>query len=207
MPRLWDSSELGSSLEDGDIASVLTEADIYLAYRRYSQAERLIDEALRRLGSHAELMAKRLEIYAFRKDARGFSRYLGEIHAALAHDAPDLLERMLEIGRSLVPDHPLMKRDAIDASTVQEQPPQRLEIPRVAEDTMITRRDEPGLELDISVDDLLTSDDAQPDSGGIMVDEVDATDELEIPTLDLDLDDMDNEPPGKKQSGTPFDED
>jgi len=45
-----------------DVASVLTEGDIYLAYRRYSQAEALISEAIKVHPDSPELKAKLLEM-------------------------------------------------------------------------------------------------------------------------------------------------
>ena len=62
-----------------DISSALTEADVYLAYRRYTQAETLLQNAIRQNPKSMILCAKLLEIYAFRKDKQSFTAFMEEM--------------------------------------------------------------------------------------------------------------------------------
>ncbi len=99
-----------------DVASALTEADIYLAYRRYSQAESLMKEAIRLNPDSWVLKAKLLEIYAFRKDKKRFTQLLGTVAPAMELESPDIWAKVVELGRTLIPAHPLI----IDAQLPEE---------------------------------------------------------------------------------------
>ena len=92
----------------GDVASALTEADIYLAYRRYSQAEALIKESIAANPDSMVLPAKLLEIYAFRKDKKRFVSFMEEIYQAIVAEAPEIWAKVVEMGRDLAPEHPLI---------------------------------------------------------------------------------------------------
>ncbi len=91
-----------------DVASALTEADIYLAYRRYGQAEELIKESI---GSNPEnmiLQAKLLEIYAFRKDRKKFVVTMEAAYQSMISRSPEIWAKVVEMGRNIVPDHELI---------------------------------------------------------------------------------------------------
>lgn len=91
-----------------DAASILTKADIYLAYRQYDQAASLVRESIRANPSNWMLKAKLLEIYAFRKDKNGFVQYLEEVHDSMPQAEPEIWTKVIAMGRDLVPDHPLI---------------------------------------------------------------------------------------------------
>lgn len=101
-----------------DVAAVLTEADIYLAYRRYTQAENLIKEAMESNSDDPELMAKLLEVYAFKKDRQQYGHYLEEVRGELEATSADLWERVLDMTRDLIPDHPIFS-EAIGLDSTQ----------------------------------------------------------------------------------------
>lgn len=109
-----EEDEEGFFVEPGaDVASSLTEADIYLAYRRYSQAEALIKEAIKANPDSLVLKAKLLEIYAFRKDKRHFVPYLEEVSQSMAAEAPELWAKVVAMGCNLAPEHPLINAEAM----------------------------------------------------------------------------------------------
>lgn len=143
----------------GDVASVLMEVDIYLAYRRYSQAESLITSALAtRSEKSGELMAKLLEIYLFQGNKEAFSDYLEEAHSYLTGTSPSLWQHVVEMGRKLVPDHPLLASVA--------NPGQRGAGRAAADDQDVVgdallsgdESDQQEFELDIDIDALLDTD-------------------------------------------------
>ena len=79
----------------------LSEADIYLAYGRYQQAEDLIKEAMHR-DHNPELRLKLLEIYYAAKNATGFE----DVARDLRHDVGadhQLWQRVLPMGREICP--------------------------------------------------------------------------------------------------------
>ena len=106
--RSYERLEEFGSETGVDVASALTEADVYLAYRRYSQAENLLKDAIRHNPKSMILCAKLLEIYAFRKDRRSFTSFMEEMHQTMAVEAPEIWAKIVEMGRDLIPKHPLI---------------------------------------------------------------------------------------------------
>lgn len=104
-----------------DVESALTEADIYLAYRRYGPAEELIKQAI---DSHPESMilkAKLLEIYAFRKDKNKFVTVMEQDYQQMIARSPEIWAKVVEMGRNIAPDHELIAGAALseeDADTM-----------------------------------------------------------------------------------------
>ena len=96
----------------------LSEADIYLAYGRYQQAEDLIKEAMYH-DRNPELRLKLLEIYYAAKNATGFE----DAARDLRHDigaGHELWQRVLVMGRELCPYSLLFGEDQSDAAAVAE---------------------------------------------------------------------------------------
>ena len=166
-----EDDELGFPGPTADVASVLTEGDIYLAYRRYSQAEALIREAIKVHPDSPELKAKLLDIYAFRKDKKAFTEYLDEVHVALAEQSPSLWGKVVDMGRDMAPDHPVFRQGGSDSAEDHDEtdavvPSSMEELNRVSEisarDNPLTGDDEDDfdIDLDASIDDLLVDEDA-----------------------------------------------
>jgi len=106
--KAYDDED-GLFVEAGaDVTSALTEADIYLAYRRYSQAESLIKESIAANPDSMVLPAKLLEIYAFRNDKKRFVSFMEEIYQVIVAEAPEIWAKVVEMGRELAPEHPLI---------------------------------------------------------------------------------------------------
>jgi pilus assembly protein FimV len=89
----------------GDVDPV-AEADVYLAYGRDLQAEEILKEAMR---SHPERMAirtKLLEVYAKRRDTKGFELLAGQLFALSGGEGEDWAKTQ-ELGRQIDPENPL----------------------------------------------------------------------------------------------------
>lgn len=85
----------------------IAEADVYLAYRRYEQAEVLLKEAIRQDGSRNELKLKLLEIYFTTKDRESFEAQAEALYAAIGGHEDELWSQVVEMGREIAPEHPL----------------------------------------------------------------------------------------------------
>jgi len=85
----------------------IAEADVYLAYRRYEQAEALLKEAIRADDGRNELKLKLLEIYFTTKDKDAFEAQVEALYAAIGGQEEDLWSQAVEMGREICPDHPL----------------------------------------------------------------------------------------------------
>lgn len=207
--------ELGFPGPTADVASVLTEGDIYLAYRRYTQAEALMKEAIKVHPDSPELKAKLLEIYAFRKDKKAFTQYLDKVHSDLAEQSPSLWEKVVDMGRDISPDHPALRQDGFDFSEGHDEPdttvPSSMEelnrVPKIsARDNSLTGDDKDDsdidIDLDFSFDDLLESEDAaEKNKDKPAKKSIEERDDQPILDIDLDFnfdDDLDVDPDKKK---------
>lgn len=98
--------------EQNHVSDPLSEADIYLAYGRYQQAEDLIKEAMRH-DRNPELNMKLLEIYYAAKNSTGFEDVARDLRHEVGTDGV-LWERVLPMGRELCPYSLLFNADQGD---------------------------------------------------------------------------------------------
>lgn len=94
--------------EDSEV-DPLTEADVYMAYQRYQQAEDLVKDALKHNPDRPELHVKLLEVYHATKDKANFEAEALKTHALLNGTGP-LWDKVLVLGHELMPEHPLFAK-------------------------------------------------------------------------------------------------
>jgi len=106
----FSSSDINTLQEDTGEVDPLAEADVYIAYGRYQQAENLIKQALDKSPERPNLKLKLLDIYFTTRNLAAFTRLAEEIDAAgLPGQEPQLWEHACSMGRELLPAHPLFK--------------------------------------------------------------------------------------------------
>lgn len=89
----------------GDVDPV-AEADVYLAYGRDLQAEEILKEALRANPERLAIRLKLLEVYAKRRDIKGFEQLAIQLYAETRGTGEDWAKAQ-ELGRQIDPDNPL----------------------------------------------------------------------------------------------------
>ena len=89
----------------GDVDPV-AEADVYLAYGRDLQAEEILKEAMRSTPTRVAIHNKLLEIYAKRRDAKGFEVVATEAYALTQGEGLEWAHAC-ELGKELDPSNPL----------------------------------------------------------------------------------------------------
>lgn len=89
----------------GDVDPV-AEADVYLAYGRDLQAEEILKEAMRATPERLAIRTKLLEVYAKRRDTKGFEQLAGELYG-LTGGSGEEWTKAQELGRSIDPENPL----------------------------------------------------------------------------------------------------
>ena len=89
----------------GDVDPV-AEADVYLAYGRDLQAEEILKEALRSTPERMAIRLKLLEVYAKRRDTKGFEQLAIQLFADTRGTGEDWA-RAQELGRQIDPENPL----------------------------------------------------------------------------------------------------
>ncbi|MCE2913537.1 MAG: hypothetical protein LW722_15585 [Rubrivivax sp.] len=94
----------------GDVDPV-AEADVYLAYGRDLQAEEILKEAMRTNPDRMAIRIKLLEVYAKRRDAKGFELLATQVHSLTRGQGEDWAKAQ-QLGLSIDPDNPLYRPGA-----------------------------------------------------------------------------------------------
>jgi pilus assembly protein FimV len=89
----------------GDVDPV-AEADVYLAYGRDLQAEEILKEAMRANPDRLAIRTKLLEVYAKRRDIKGFELLAGELYGLTGGQGEEWTKTQ-ELGRSIDPENTL----------------------------------------------------------------------------------------------------
>jgi pilus assembly protein FimV len=92
----------------GDVDPV-AEADVYLAYGRDLQAEEILKEAMRANPERLAIRTKLLEVYAKRRDTKGYELLAGELYGLTGGQGEDWV-RAQELGRSIDPENPMYEQ-------------------------------------------------------------------------------------------------
>jgi pilus assembly protein FimV len=89
----------------GDVDPV-AEADVYLAYGRDLQAEEILKEAMRANPDRMAVRSKLLEVYAKRRDTKGFELLAGQLFALTGPDNEEW-HKAQALGRQIDAENPL----------------------------------------------------------------------------------------------------
>lgn len=99
-----DFDALGGEMEEVD---PISEADVYLAYGRYKQAEELIRSAIAQNPERDECKLKLLEIHYATENAQAFEKFAEELALTHRDTKPEFWEKVVEMGEELCPGSPL----------------------------------------------------------------------------------------------------
>jgi pilus assembly protein FimV len=94
------------NVDHGDIDPI-AEADVYLAYGRYQQAEDLIRQAIKDTPERDECKLKLLEIFHANSNKQDFENYATELAAAGKKDDKDFWKKVSELSKDICPDSEL----------------------------------------------------------------------------------------------------
>ncbi len=92
--------------QESDEVDPVAEADVYMAYGRDAQAEEILKEALQKDPARVPVLAKMVEIYAQRRDAKGVEEYALKIKSATGGEGAEW-EKAAALGQSVDPDNGL----------------------------------------------------------------------------------------------------
>jgi pilus assembly protein FimV len=116
------TSSMGFSLSQldaiGDVDPV-AEADVYLAYGRDLQAEEILKEAMRTTPDRLAIRTKLLEVYAKRRDTKGFELLATQLFAITQGTGADW-EKAQEMGRGIDPENPLYQAGGRPAEMLRD---------------------------------------------------------------------------------------
>ncbi|MDA0225709.1 MAG: hypothetical protein O2975_06300, partial [Proteobacteria bacterium] len=91
---------------DADEVDPIAEADVYMAYGRDAQAEEILREALQKDAARPGVLAKLLEIYVGRRDAKSFEETARKLKGLVTDDS-DVWAKAAAQGASIDPDNSL----------------------------------------------------------------------------------------------------
>ncbi|MBI5461269.1 MAG: FimV family protein [Gammaproteobacteria bacterium] len=111
-------SDMGAIQNDAE-ADPIAEADVYLAYGRYQQAEELIRNALNRAPQRNELRFKLLEVLFAAKNTNAFDTEAEALLVSLGGQDDELWQRVAEMGQELNPGNPLYRPGGMPATADQ----------------------------------------------------------------------------------------
>ena len=100
----------------------IAEADVYMAYGRDAQAEEILKEALGKDPNRTPVLAKLLEIYAHRKDAKSFEQHALKLKS-LTNSAGPEWDKAASLGRAIDPQNGLYGGSAGSAATAAAAAP------------------------------------------------------------------------------------
>lgn len=92
---------------EADEVDPISEADVYLAYGRYKQAEELITNAIAQHPERDECKLKLLEIHYATENRGAFQQYANELFEAGKDADSGFWDKVKEMGRELCPGNPL----------------------------------------------------------------------------------------------------
>jgi pilus assembly protein FimV len=192
--------------ETGEV-DPLSEADVYIAYGRYQQAEELIKQAIEKFPERRELKHKLLEIYFSAKKSEEYTKLAQELHDGdLESRDPEAWSKVASMGRELNPTHALFAGAAGLAGTALggDEELEDLGLDLSDEFSEVSKPVEPSTSEDLDSMDLSGLDnldemDSENLAGDMTLDSEfldkmeagEATTEAEIEPLDIDLGDLD----------------
>lgn len=196
-------SDMGSMRNDGE-ADPLAEADVYLAYGRFQQAEDLIADALEKDPQNEDLNLKMLEVFLASKNQPGFDGHAELILARLENSDDPMWQKVAEMGREISPDNPIYQPGGVATDAEANTPEAMDSLNDEVEFDMGESDSEPeaaapeekdeGLDFDLDLSSL----DADRETGEETPDSVEFTPtedtaEAEAPKLDVDMDSVESD--------------
>jgi pilus assembly protein FimV len=155
----------------GDVDPV-AEADVYLAYGRDLQAEEILKEAMRANPDRLAVRSKLLEVYAKRRDTKGFELLAGQLFALTGPDSEDW-HKAQALGRQIDADNPLYAPggqpdmlvreggrlvEPLDATTMPQSVQPKEPVGPITEPESLDLAPNLDLELDLNLDGRSSSD-------------------------------------------------
>ena len=120
----YSTEELRALNEDTVDVDPVSEADVYIAYGRYSQAEEILREAMENGDESAAVRHKMLEVYYATQKKDEFEKLVEEMKAAgQDKEDPKAWEHILTMGRDLDRNNPLFAAAAAAGALKSEPAP------------------------------------------------------------------------------------
>jgi pilus assembly protein FimV len=156
----------------------ISEADVYLAYGRYQQAEELIRQAIKDQPNDDECKLKLLEIFYANENKTAFEAYAKELAEAGKNFETDFWVKVADMGKDICPDSSLFTGGAV-ASMAAEVALPATKANKVVVDKEVESNSDYMDDMDLDLD-MVSFDDQPVDSHTI-----DDEEEFSLSSLDV----------------------
>jgi pilus assembly protein FimV len=112
-------SDMADSVDNNE-ANPVAEADVYLAYGRFQQAEELLKEALSNDPDNEELNLKLLGVYEASGNTDGFDNHARDILTHLGDHEHPMWKKVAAMGLVLCPNNPIYNPDGSTSANASE---------------------------------------------------------------------------------------
>ena len=164
-----DSSDARHDAGGSSNADIVAEADIYIAYSRYDQAEELLKSALAEDSSREDVKLKLAEVYVETGNVEGFKRIDTELKSGSSYAQQTLTGLRAQLPTSF-DTAPLENLD-LDDFNVNDLPDDFDSIPQAEAESDVSEDNQPPRdELDIDVDSELSFEDWDGDKSSFDLD-------------------------------------
>ena len=163
--RTEEYSPTGGDLLEAEVNEIdpLSEADVYMAYRKYEHAEELLKGAIEQEPNRQELRLKLLEVYAAGENTDAFASEAENFYNEYGGRDNPLWQKVASMGREVQPGHPLFsadgedEMDAVAQAGMETDTDTDTDVPEVDDSALFSMDVEP-----LAVDD----DESEPAFGG-----------------------------------------
>jgi len=180
-----EAGDVAEEIEEESRDDVIAEADVYLAYGIYQQAEELLAKAIADNPDRDDYRVKLAETHYASKNAAGFVEVATEIRKNLGADETPAWKKVMGMGQDLCPDETLFQGSVInDAFDTGESTTPEMDI-----DLGINEADDVVADLDLSLDNELELPDMDDSSSNLdetAAMDIDTSDSFEDVTEDAD---------------------
>ena len=188
----FSPSDIDALQDETGEGDPLSEADVYIAYGRYQQAEELIRQAIERDPERYPLYYKLFEILHAVKDASGFASFVQEVAGTAVEESdPGAWQKVLAMGTELAPENPMFAGGAAAPQAAGERSTE--ELAALGEDSEVLDLD--AITADLDSGGQVGTETAPQDQEEVDLSEFTANmedtgglDEIAGSDLDLDLD-------------------
>lgn len=146
-----DTASAAGAEDDEPRDDVLAEADVYLAYGIYQQAEDLLTQAIADNPERNDYRVKLAETHYASKNTQAFVAVASELHKQVDNDASPEWKKVMVMGQDMCADNPLFQGSMVGGLDVSSLAPGA---PEMDFDLGLDSVDEAGVaDLDLTLDD------------------------------------------------------
>jgi pilus assembly protein FimV len=184
-------SDMGAVQSDAE-ADPVAEADVYLAYGRYQQAEELIRNALNRAPQRNELRYKLLEVLFAAKNTNAFDTEAEALLATLGSQEDEMWVRVVEMGQELNPGNPLYRAGGVETVTAAAEQGLDFDLGELSSFVPQTQEAAPNLPVDKELSfDLSAGSDFEDAGEGLLASADEVATKLDLARAYLEMGDPD----------------